>query len=61
MQADTEVESACTVAFENKVNVATVEIQSMKSVMQKVSEVVQAMQSMIMNNASAGLAIPGVC
>ena len=40
-------------------NMATVEIQNMKSIMQTMAEVAQVMQSMMMSNASAGLVAPG--
>ena len=59
MKANTEAKQAYTVALENKVSMATVEIQNMKSVTQTVAEVVQAKQSKMMGNASAGLAAPG--
>ena len=61
MQAITEAEQACTVPLENKVNMATVEIQNMKPFMQTMAEVVQAMQSMMMSNATVGSDGPRVC
>ena len=60
MQAsNTKVKWAHTVALENKVNKATMEIQNMKSIMQTMDEVIQAMKSMMMSNASSGLAATG--
>ena len=41
--------------MEYKVNMAPVEIQNMKSVIQAMAEAVHTMQSMIMSNVSAGL------
>ena len=59
MQANTEAELAHTVALEKKVNMATVEIPNMKSIMQTMTIMVQVMQSMIISSVSAGLADPG--
>ena len=60
MQANTKAKSAHTIALENKWTwLEHVEIQNMKSIMQTMAEVVHAMQSMMVSNASAGLAAPG--
>ena len=58
LQADTKAKLAHTVALENKVNTATAEIQNMISIVQSIAEVVQAMQSMMITNASVGLVTP---
>ena len=57
--SDTKAKWACTVALENKVNMSTVEIKSMKSIMHTMAEVVQAVQSMMMRNVSIGQATTG--
>ena len=56
---NTEAKWACTVVLENKVKTATMKIQNMKSIMQSMAEAVQAMQSMMMSNTSAGLVATG--
>ena len=57
-QAKTEAKEAHTVALENKVNMATVEIQNMKSSMHTMAEAMQAMYNMMMSNASSSLVAP---
>ena len=54
-----QAKQAHKVALENNMNMATVEIQYMKSVTQTMAGVVQAVQSMILGNASAGLETQG--
>ena len=59
MHANSKGEWAHTVALGNKVNMATLEIQNMKSFMQTMAELVQAMQSMMMSNPADGLVATG--
>ena len=59
MQTDIEADQAHTAALDNKVHSSNVEIQNMKWMMQNMADTVQAVQNMMMSNASAILLAPG--
>ena len=58
MQTGIEVEWACTASLENKVHSVNVEIQNMKCMMQNMAKAVQAMQNIMVSNASDNLVAP---